>query len=90
MPTAPEHVFKEKSTKILILLPVRTIYFQTFQCETPCTIASTLISWTEIVGRIIPRTIYVPLSVDDKINKPDLLDFLSKSLRIFFIRTTAT
>ena len=36
MPTATEHAFKEKSTKLLILLPLRTIYFRTFQCETPC------------------------------------------------------
>ena len=38
MPIAPEHehAFKEKSAKILILLTVRTIYFQTFQSETPC------------------------------------------------------
>ena len=37
MSTALEHAFKEKSTKLLILLPLRTIYFWTFQCETPCT-----------------------------------------------------
>ena len=36
MPIAPEHAFEEKSTKLLILLPLRTIYFRTFQCETPC------------------------------------------------------
>ena len=36
MPIAPEHAFKEKSTKLLILLPLRTIYNCTFQCETPC------------------------------------------------------
>ena len=36
MPTAPEYAFKEKSTKLLILPPLRTIYFRTFQCETPC------------------------------------------------------
>ena len=36
MPTAPKHAFKEKSTKLLILPPLRTIYFRTFQCETPC------------------------------------------------------
>ena len=35
MPIAPEHAFEEKSTKLLILLPLRTIYFRTFQCETP-------------------------------------------------------
>ena len=32
MPIASE----EKSTILLILLPLRTIYFRTFQCETPC------------------------------------------------------
>ena len=36
MPTAPEYAFKEKSTKYC-LPPLRTIYFQTFQCETTCT-----------------------------------------------------
>ena len=36
MPIAPEQAFKEKSTKLLILLPIRTIYFRTFQFETPC------------------------------------------------------
>ena len=36
MPIAAEHAFKEKSAKLLILLPLRTIYFRTFQCETPC------------------------------------------------------
>ena len=38
MPIAAEHAFKEKSTKLLILLPLRTIYNRTFQCETPCRI----------------------------------------------------
>ena len=37
MPTPPEHAFKEKSTKSLILLSLRSIYNRTFQCETPCT-----------------------------------------------------
>ena len=36
MPITPKHAFKEKSTKLLILLPLRTIYNRTFQCETPC------------------------------------------------------
>ena len=36
MPIAPKIAFKEKSAKLLILLPLRTIYFRTFQCETPC------------------------------------------------------
>ena len=36
MPITPEHAFKEKSTKLLILLPLRTSYNRTFQCETPC------------------------------------------------------
>ena len=38
MPITPEHAFKEKSTKLLILLSLRTIYNRTFQCETPCTL----------------------------------------------------
>ena len=36
MPIASEHAFKEKSTKLLILPSLRTIYNRTFQCETPC------------------------------------------------------
>ena len=36
MPIAPKLAFKEKSAKLLILLPLRTIYFRTFQCGTPC------------------------------------------------------
>ena len=36
MPIAPEHAFKEKSTKLLKFLSLRTIYNRTFQCETPC------------------------------------------------------
>ena len=36
MPITPEHAFKEKSTKLLTLLSLRTIYNRTFQCETPC------------------------------------------------------
>ena len=32
-----EHAFKEKSAQLLILLPLITIYFYSFQCETPCT-----------------------------------------------------
>ena len=36
MPITPKHAFKEKSTKLLILLSLRTIYNHTFQCETPC------------------------------------------------------
>ena len=36
MCNAAEHAFKEKSAKLLILLPLRTIYFYSFQCETPC------------------------------------------------------
>ena len=36
MSTAPERAFKEKATKLLILQPLRTNYFWTFQCETPC------------------------------------------------------
>ena len=38
MPISPEHAFKEKSTKSLIHLPLRTIYNRTFQCETPCSL----------------------------------------------------
>ena len=37
MPISPEDASKEKSTKSLILLPLRTVYNRTFQCETPCT-----------------------------------------------------
>ena len=36
MPITPKHAIEEKSTKLLILLPLRTIYNRTFQCETPC------------------------------------------------------
>ena len=36
MCNAAEHAFKEKSAKLLILLSLRTIYFRTFQSETPC------------------------------------------------------
>ena len=43
MPITPKHAFKEKSTKLLILLPLRTIYNRTFQCETPCNPASTYV-----------------------------------------------
>ena len=42
MPITPEHAFKEKSTKLLILLPLRTSYNRTFQCETPCITLLTL------------------------------------------------
>ena len=38
MPITLEHAFKGKSTKLLLLLPLRTSYNRTFQCETPCTI----------------------------------------------------
>ena len=44
MPITPEHAFEEKSTKLLILLPLRTIYNRTFQCETPCSINSKTIN----------------------------------------------
>ena len=36
MPITPKHAFKEKLAKLLILQHLRSIYFQTFQCETPC------------------------------------------------------
>ena len=36
MPITTKHAFKEKSAKLLTLLPLRTIYFRTFQCEIPC------------------------------------------------------
>ena len=36
MCNAAKHAFKEKSAKLLILLSLRAIYFQTFQSETPC------------------------------------------------------
>ena len=42
MPIAPKDAIKEKSAKLLIPLPLRTIYFQIFQCETPCIIYITL------------------------------------------------
>ena len=42
MCNAAKHAFKEKSAKLLILLSLKTIYFRTFQSETPCiTILST-------------------------------------------------
>ena len=44
MPIAPKHAFKEKSTKLLILLPLRTIYNCTFQCETPCRRSSWIVA----------------------------------------------
>ena len=49
MPIATEHAFKEKSAKLLILLPLRTILKQTFQCETPC-----IYRWTRKEGRDPP------------------------------------
>ena len=42
MPITPKHAFKEKSIKLLILLPLRTIYNRTFQCETPCITADAI------------------------------------------------
>ena len=42
MPITTKHAFKEKSAKLLTLLPLRTIYFRTFQCETPCIKTSNL------------------------------------------------
>ena len=44
MPTPPEHAFKEKSTKLLILPSLRTIYNRTFQCETPCILIANLMA----------------------------------------------
>ena len=35
MPTAPEYAFKEKSTKLLILLPLRTIKNRHFNVRHP-------------------------------------------------------
>ena len=32
------NMLQRKSTKVLILLSIKTIYFRTFQCETPCNI----------------------------------------------------
>ena len=43
MPIAAEHAFKEKSAKLLILLPLRTISKRTFQCEIPCIFGQTLL-----------------------------------------------
>ena len=40
MPITPKHAFKEKSTKLLVLLPLRTIWNRTFQCETPCNLSN--------------------------------------------------
>ena len=57
MPIASKHAFKEKSAKLLILLPLRTIYFQTFQCETPC------ISQTPNVVNKNPTSDYVPVDI---------------------------
>ena len=37
MSTPPEHTRHRDSRKLLILLPLRAIYFTTFQYETPCT-----------------------------------------------------
>ena len=58
MCNAAEHAFKEKSAKLLILLPLRTIYFQTFQCETPCiTEKRTFENTTELLFYPIDLTI---------------------------------
>ena len=57
MPITPEHPFKEKSTKLLILLSLRTIYNRTFQCETPC------ISFTAIVNKLLKKEHIVALLV---------------------------
>ena len=46
MPIAAEHAFKEKSAKLLILLPLRTILKRTFQCETPCTMVPATVLYT--------------------------------------------
>ena len=40
MPTTPEYAFKEGSIKLLVLPPLRTIYFRTFQCDIPCMCSS--------------------------------------------------
>ena len=45
MCNAAEHAVKEKSAKLLVLLPLRTIYNRTFQCETPC-----IYIWTNYGG----------------------------------------
>ena len=36
MPIAPEHAFKEKPVKLLILLPLRTDLLCNLHYETPC------------------------------------------------------
>ena len=55
MPIAPKHAFKEKSTKLLILPPLRTIYFRTFQCEIPCiSLGTTLI----VIQKYVPDRLH--------------------------------
>ena len=50
MPITPEHAFKEKSTKSLISLPLRTIYNRTFQYETPCILCTLNLSLQDLTG----------------------------------------
>ena len=50
MPITTEHAFKEKSTKSLILLPLRTLYNRTFQCETPCIFIGCYETFPEILN----------------------------------------
>ena len=42
MSTSPEHTKHHDSRKLSILLPLRAIYFSTFQYETPCTYSQVL------------------------------------------------
>ena len=60
MPAATEHDFKEKSTKLLILLPLRTIYFRTCQCETPCILL--YFRWSVIICMNLLSTYRYPWS----------------------------
>ena len=50
MPIPPEHASKEKSTKLLILPSLRTIYNRTFQCETPCTLEKFKFKLKKLLG----------------------------------------
>ena len=60
MPISPEHAFEEKSTKLLILLPIRTIYNRTFQCETTCnTLNEELSEATLPMGHIQTKRIFI-------------------------------
>ena len=59
MPITPEHAFKEKSPKLLILLSLRTVYNHTFQYETPCNCSLSLLC-TKITAKLCPCLVNVP------------------------------